>query len=704
MIHKAQYILKKYFGYSSFKKGQEKIISSILNGQDVFAVMPTGGGKSICYQIPAVILPGITLVISPLISLMKDQVDALDNAGVPSAFINSSLGQNEIEQRITQASQDKYKILYVAPERLESDKFRMLLMNMPISLIAIDEAHCVSHWGHDFRPSYRSIASLINELPCRPVVAAFTATATDDVRKDVIKLLSLQAPNVYVTGFNRENLYFSVVKGSNKKDYIIDYLNSHKTQAGIIYTATRKETENLYNYLQEKGFQAARYHAGMTDDERNQNQEAFIYDNNQVMIATNAFGMGIDKSNVRYVIHYNMPRSMEAYYQEAGRAGRDGDSAECILLYGPSDQHIQKFLIEQTLNSDERKANEYKKLQFMVDYCHTGQCLRKYILEYFGEEDIPENCGNCGNCNMTGELSDITVEAQKIFSCIKRMGEKFGIALSANVLRGSNTQKIRRLGFDRLSTYGIMKEYTVSEITDLINWLIAENYLYLTEGQYPVVRLAMNSVPILQGREKIFKRVDIKRQEKKEDTSLFKLLCSVRKEISEIENVPPYIVFHDSTLKEMAKHCPIDEKSMLSIPGVGENKLIKYGKQFMETIQQYIKDHNIQPLACSTHSSSEKEQKVPSHLITYRMYKEGKSLENISIERDITIITIQDHLTRCGQEGCEVNWDDFIPSEHEELILQVIDKLGAGKLKPLKEALPDEIDYFTIRAVINKHS
>lgn len=590
MLDKALKILKQYFGYNSFREGQEKIISSILQGRDTLGIMPTGGGKSICFQIPALLFPGITLVISPLISLMKDQVDTLNSLGVPASFINSSLDQGEVTARIRDAGTGKYKILYVAPERLESERFRDIWSSVNISLLAIDEAHCISQWGHDFRPSYRSIAPFIKGLPKRPVVTAFTATATEEVTGDIVNLLAMKNAATFVLGFNRKNLSFVVVRGQNKKDYIMDYLAGHKGQAGIIYAATRKEVDGLYSLLSKKGYAAGKYHAGMTDQARMKAQEAFMYDDINIMVATNAFGMGIDKSNVRYVIHYNMPKNMEAYYQEAGRAGRDGEPGRCILLFGAQDVMLQKFLIEQTVSSPERQANEYKKLQTMIDYCHTTGCLRQYILQYFGEDASFGNCGNCSNCDDERELTDITVEAQKIISCVRHMRERFGASLVAEVLKGSQNKKVYQFGFDRLSTYGLMKEYTLKEIKDIINVLIAEGYLALTEGQYPIIKIRPGAVPVLKGECRVWQRTEKKQVKAEVDDSLFELLRALRREISAEENVPPYVVFPDSALREMCACLPTDRTAMLEIKGVGEVKFNNYGHRFMAVISEYIKE------------------------------------------------------------------------------------------------------------------
>lgn len=711
MIEEAKKLLKRYYGYDTFREGQEKVINSILTGKDTFGIMPTGAGKSICYQIPALMLPGITIVVSPLISLMKDQVDSLNNIGIKASFINSTLDQHEVQERILMAVSGYTKLLYVAPERLESESFCQLLKTMPVSMVAIDESHCVSQWGHDFRPSYRSIAPLIRNLSPRPIISAFTATATEDVKNDVVRLLGLKAPDIYTTGFDRENLFFSVIRGENKKDYILKYVEDNKESVGVIYAATRKEVDSIYELLKIKGYSASKYHAGLNDSERTKAQEDFLYDNINIIVATNAFGMGIDKSNVRYVIHYNIPRNMEAYYQEAGRAGRDGEPSECILLFGAQDTVLQKFLIEQSIFSEERRVNEYRRLQDMVDYCHTTKCLRKYILEYFGDESGKEKCDNCSNCKDETELTDITIEAQKIFSCIARVKQRFGTVLVAQVLKGSKDKKVIELQFDKLSTYGIMKGYTIKEVKDLINILIADNYLALSEGQFPVVRLKERAVEVLKGEQKVFQKIQKRKVKAAEDNSLFAILKALRKSISEREMVPPYIIFADSTLREMSEKYPIDEEAMLSIKGVGESKLKKYGEEFLQAILSYVKEKNLQGMSgkldYKQNNEGHKEtavdkEEVPSHVVTLNMFNEGKSLKEITEIRGLKFTTIEDHIMRCALEGMEVDLDSLIPDEYEKDIFQAIEKVGAEKLKPIKEILPQEVSYTAIKAVLCK--
>lgn len=587
MLNKARQILQKFYGYEDFRPGQKKVVESLLNKNDTVAIMPTGAGKSICFQIPALLFEGVTLVISPLISLMKDQVDSLRQLGIAAVYINSSVSKAQLYKDLQDISAGFYKIIYIAPERLTSEYLPDSFKNLNISMVAVDEAHCLSQWGHDFRPSYRNILNFTNSLRIKPIISAFTATATPEVKTDIINLLGLKQPNVFVTGFDRPNLYFSVLRGEVKDKFVIDYVKKHQDEAGIIYVGTRKDVDALQVLLEIKGIKAGRYHAGMTDEERNQMQEDFLYDNLSVMVATNAFGMGIDKPNVRYVIHYNMPKNMEAYYQEAGRAGRDGLSGNCILLYSPQDTQLQKFLISKSTESEIRQQLEYKRLQSMVDYCHTPQCLRAFILHYFGEFDVEEYCDNCSNCKLEGELIDITIDAQKVLSCVYRMHERFGVKMIAEVLKGSKSAKVKQFNFERLSTYGLMKERKLKDISDLILRLSAMQYLDITESQYPVVTLNELSWQVLRGQKKVWQKMVIVKKAKAKG-ELFEALRSLRKELATKEKLPPYMIFSDATLTQMATDKPTDLELMKNIRGVGEFKLQKYGEEFLTVIKSYI--------------------------------------------------------------------------------------------------------------------
>jgi ATP-dependent DNA helicase RecQ len=591
LLQHVQTYLKQYFGYDTFRRGQEDLVRGILRGRDVLGIMPTGAGKSICYQLPATMLEGVTLVISPLISLMKDQVDALNQMGIPTASINSTLSAAEVNQTFRDIANGQYKIVYIAPERLDSDRFRQLISTIQIPLVAVDEAHCVSQWGHDFRPSYMQIARFVRSIEPRPTIAAFTATATDKVKEDIVRHLRLQEPIRVMTGYARENLAFSIVKGADKKKYLTQYLQANRSASGIIYASTRKEVEECHRYLTSMGIPAGRYHAGLSDEERAQSQERFLYDDIQVMVATNAFGMGIDKSNVRFVIHYNLPQNLESYYQEAGRAGRDGEPSECILLFAAQDIQIQKFLIEQSESDEERKRIAYSNLRDMVDYCHTTDCLQKYIIRYFGDLD-GDACGTCGNCNDDRESTDMTIEAQQIFSCIVRMKQRFGLVLTAKVLRGANDAKVRQFGFQALPTYGIMKMYKEKDILNLMNVLVADGYLALTDSQYPTVYLTPRAKSVLEGKERVFQKAIVVKTETEspyssEGDELFQQLKQLRKSFADRYRVPPFTIFHDATLREMSSRLPKTEAEMLDIKGVGQAKFAKYGREFMDCIRSY---------------------------------------------------------------------------------------------------------------------
>lgn len=590
-------VLHKYYGYTSFRKGQENIITSIINKEDVLAIMPTGGGKSICYQVPALCLDGITIVISPLISLMKDQVDALKTMGVKARLINSSLSNSEYNEALEEIENDECKIIYIAPERLDSMDFVNIIRGKNISQVAIDEAHCVSQWGHDFRVSYKKIPYFINRLDKRPIVTAFTATASNEVREDIINILNLHNPAVYITGFDRENLSINIVKSSSKNKYTLDYVENHKNESGIIYASTRKEVETIYEGLLKRNYSVAKYHAGLSNEARKEYQENFINDDIKIMVATNAFGMGIDKPNIRWVLHYNMPQSIENYYQEIGRAGRDGEDSECVLLFSPGDVHTQKYLVEVGIENPERKRVQYKKLQQMVDLVYSNTCYRKNILNYFGETFL-EDCNNCSNCLNEGEVVDKTLDAQKVISCIARMKRSFGATMIIDVLRGSKNKKVLDLGFDTLTTYGIMKNYSNEDLKTFINTLVSHGFLDVVEnigprGSFPTIKLNEQSLKVIREEIKVEFKEDKVTKSRYVENELYEMLVSLRSEIAKEEGIAPYMVFGDATLKNMASVYATNKEEMLNISGVGQIKYEKYGKRFEDIIEKYIEEKNI---------------------------------------------------------------------------------------------------------------
>lgn len=600
---RALQLLQTYFGYTSFRPAQEAPVESLLKNEDVVAIMPTGAGKSICFQIPALCKSGLTVVFSPLISLMKDQVDGLVDQNIPAALINSTLTQTEFNKTMYDVRSGNIKLLYIAPERLGSNFFCNVLRSMPISQVIVDEAHCISQWGHDFRPSYRLIGDWLASLPKRPVVGAFTATATKAVENDIKTLLGLDHANVYVTGFDRPNLSFSVVRTPKRMDYVVDYVRRHSHENGIIYCSTRKDVERVYDNLTRAGIQTGYYHAGLSDEMRKDMQNKYAFDQLQVMVATNAFGMGIDKSNVRYVLHYQMPRNMESYYQEAGRAGRDGAPAECILLYSGQDVRVHKYLIEQGHLEPQREQVELRKLQSMIDYCFCSTCLRKYMLAYFGEIVQWLECSNCSSCNTKGERVNVTKEAKAIFRAIIATEERYGASMISSIVRGERTDRITRAGLDALSVFGYLSDVGDKEIKGLIQQFVASGYLRSSMGKYPVLSVTAGAEEVLAGQkevEEIRQEVIVPSRKTKKSASisrsevsrsgsggLFEHLRQHRKQLASQLSVPPYIIFPDTVLIDLANIRPKTLGEFGNIKGVGEAKLKKYGLSFLEAISQY---------------------------------------------------------------------------------------------------------------------
>lgn len=594
-------VLKDYFGHDSFRDGQEQIVDALLDGRDALCIMPTGAGKSMCYQIPALLFDGVTIVVSPLISLMKDQVGSLVQSGVPAAYINSSLSYPQFLRVLSNVEHGKYKIIYVAPERLLTDGFLDTCKKIKISMVAVDEAHCVSQWGQDFRPSYLKIVSFIKSLENRPIVGAFTATATNDVKEDIKKILRLENPFEITTGFDRPNLFFGVIKSSSKDEKLIDLIRERGDRSGIVYCATRKNVESVCELLCDNGFSATRYHAGLDEYERRKNQEDFVFDRKNIMVATNAFGMGIDKSNVTYVIHYNMPKNIESYYQEAGRAGRDGGEADCILLYSPKDVRLNRFMIENSEGNDELTIEEneqirerdFERLKHMTFYSTTNDCLRGFILRYFGG-DKKAYCGKCSNCLSVHKLVDVTIDAQKIMSCIARTGQRYEKTVICDVLKGSKSEKILKAELNNQSTYGIMKEVTARHIFGTIDFLAEKEYIS-ADNETEALKLLPKSRDVLFGRERLVmkkvenseKVVKTHRPEVPVNSDLLDALKALRKSIASKKSVPAYVIFSDATLIDMCKKCPETPDEMLEVSGVGRTKLEKFGKEFLEVIAKF---------------------------------------------------------------------------------------------------------------------
>lgn len=583
-MNKVFEVLHKYYGYNSFRKGQYEIITNILSKRDTFCILPTGGGKSICYQIPALLFKGVTIVISPLIALMKDQVDNLKSNGINAEYINSTQNLESIDNIMEMCRNGEIKLLYIAPERLENEFFKRKLRRLNISQLAIDEAHCVSMWGHDFRRSYGLINDFINSLSIRPVVTAFTATATEIVRKDVVKLLGLRNPYIYIGSFDRDNLSIRVHIEEDKLELVKDIIKDKENEAGIIYCATRKEVDGLYFYLKDLGYDVLKYHGGLKDEEKEYYQDEFLNENSNVMIATNAFGMGIDKSNVRYIVHFTIPKNIESYYQEIGRAGRDGAMSECHILFNRSDIRTLEYLIYTTVQI-ERKELEIKKLQSMIDFCESKECLRAFILKYFGEENVREYCNNCSNCLNSDELRDYTIEAQKILSCVYRTRERYGVAVLIDVLRGMIGPKIINDKLNELTTYGIMKEYSSKFIRDLIKALIDFGYVNLKEGTYSMLQLNEKSYSILKSKQRVILKLSYENEEKVINSDLFNKLRIWRRDTAIKEGVKPYIIFSDATLIELCNKLPKTEQELLQIRGMGEKKFNKYGEELLKILK-----------------------------------------------------------------------------------------------------------------------
>ncbi|MGN1400842.1 MAG: DNA helicase RecQ [Bacillus sp. (in: firmicutes)] len=698
MMNKALQALSVYFGYESFRKGQKETIEKVLEGHDTLCIMPTGEGKSVCYQIPAVIQEGTAIVITPLISLMKDQVDALQLLGIRAVCINSTMTMAAQKELLEEISCGLYKLVYVSPERLMSEDFRKVVSQMNISLVAIDEAHCISEWGHDFRPSYQQIAPFIKMLQGKPTILALTATATPEVQQDISDSLGIPLDNKVMTTFKRNNLSFTVVKGEDRDEYLIRFVKKNEKETGIVYVATRKSAETLQMLLKQNGIRATLYHGGLSAEERSQAQEDFLHEKVQVMVATNAFGMGINKSNVRFLIHYQLPKNIESYYQEAGRAGRDGVESECILLFNGQDVQLQKYLIQNSTEKD-RSFHEYEKLQQMVDYCHTETCLRNHILEYFGES-TDGVCGKCANCVDDREAIDVTKETQMVLSCIIRTGRRFGKNMISQVLTGSRNKKLLQFGFDRISTYNLMGKHSLKEVNLFIDYLIATDYIEIKQGEFPYLDVGRKGISVLKNEERVWKKREAAVKQVSPQHPLFQQLREIRRQIAEKEGVPPFMIFSDMTLMDMCTNLPVSPEAFLKVKGVGEQKSDKYGTVFIQAILSWREEVEEKSYGADMVASLDPNKPEKSHIITYQYYQEGKTITEIAKLRGLKERTIEQHFLLCDKEGLEIAWGGFFTKEQAKQIAFVMESTDIEHvgLRGIKELLPEQITYFQIQA------
>ncbi len=698
--------LQKYFGYTSFYPLQEEIIREALGRRDVFVLMPTGGGKSLCYQLPALLLDGLTIVISPLIALMKDQVDGLLADGIPATFINSSLSYSEVEARKRGLSNKETKILYIAPERLVMPEFLEFLQGLKVSLFAVDESHCISEWGHDFRPEYRQLRLLKERFPGVPVMA-LTATATPVVLEDIIAQLKLSGCKVFNASFNRKNLYYQIKSKDNPYHQILKYLDARKKDSGIIYCQSRKTVESLASGLQTDGYRALPYHAGLTAEARTENQERFIRDDVEIIVATIAFGMGIDKPNVRYVIHYDLPKSIEGYYQETGRAGRDGLKSDCILFFSYADMFKIEHFIK--LKEDEKEQQiAYKQLRELINYCESNVCRRRLLLAYFGEVFDEPNCGGCDVCLEPKERFDGTIAAQKILSCVYRVNERFGINYVVDVLLGSKNQKVIQNQHDTIKTFGVGKEYSKAQWQSFARELIQLGYMRLDGDKYPILKLNEKSKGVLLRNEKVSltkpeETPHIFKAEAGEDydRTLFEQLRVLRKTVADREGVPPYVIFHDTSLKEMSTQYPRNVSELLMISGMGERKLRRYGDAFLQEIVNYCELHNIEPKPPRQKrpESPAKQPKTSTVQETFDLYKQRLTMHEIAKKRGLALSTISSHLERLILDGEDVSVDSIVDAEKQHRIMQTLKELGMQAMSPVKEKLGDGYSYEEIRLV-----